>query len=298
MQMTFEYPERRTFQGADTALKKLVADQIDRLFELAERTDPELGADPHRKDARAFDALRAMSWLCEVLAGWAVDHGVGLALEGRQFLVNGPQDAQKLPGFIADRAEVDSHRHEIAGRNIRRYRTDVDAQTMRLAIHNVLRTGIGGLPPSISISLTDAIEALELGEVQPLLKAKKSSRKVTLRQLRLQLQAISFIAFRQALGASQFSAIEDVANAYGVSFDTVRGWEPRVRKALGSRKVDNERVGAKNAASYVALARKQRLTGQPFDPYASTFGSRHDDAALAAVGLEYRSLVGRADEHS
>lgn len=294
--MTFEYPERRTFQGADDEFRKLVTDQVARLFRLAECTDPELGTDPHRKDAHAFEALRIMSWLCEVLAGWAADHEVGLAIEGRQFLVNGPLDARKLPGFIEDQAEVDSHRHEIVGRNIRRYRTDVAPEAMRLAILNVLRTGIGGLPPSINTSLTDAIEALGLGEVQPLLKAKKSSRKVTLRQLRLQLRAIGFIAYRQALGASQFAAIEDIASAYGVSFDTVRGWEPRIRKELGSRRVDNERIGAKNLASHVLLARKQHLKGQPFDAAASSFGNRHNDAALATVGTEYRILVGRPDE--
>lgn len=295
--MTFEYPKRRTWQDKE-ALRDYAYRIVDHLLDEAEKTDPELGNSAHQKDIKAFGALRNMGWLAEALVGWAADHQVGLAVEKRQFLPLSPQDAQKLPDYIAERLEVDDHRHELVGRDIRRYRPQLDPEICRLALVNLLRPGLGTIPMALGADLSDSLQALELGETRPILSPKKASRKVTLAQRRLQLRAVAFIAYRQALGAKQFDAIGDVASAYGVELDTVRGWEPRLRKEIGSIALNGTRAGARNLASHVAAARKIALKGGMADPASLRLGDQLNDESLAKTGKEYRASLGRSDEQT
>ena len=66
------------------------------------------------KDLASFDALMQAGALTRAVAQWAIDHQIGLALEGLEFVPLVPQKTKRLPQYIEARSNVDSHRHELA----------------------------------------------------------------------------------------------------------------------------------------------------------------------------------------
>jgi|SRR6516165_6603648 len=81
---TDDYPRRMWNQPERD---KRVALLIDRLMELERKTDPKNGMQSAKgKDLAAFCALKIAGQLVSALAGWALDHQAGLALEGLEFV--------------------------------------------------------------------------------------------------------------------------------------------------------------------------------------------------------------------
>ncbi|MGC2712781.1 MAG: hypothetical protein WA366_05335 [Pseudolabrys sp.] len=96
--------------------KKYVALLIKRLEELEESTRPSAGAKTERdKDRAAFVALQTAGQLVDALAGWALDHQIGLALANLEFMPLGSSSLRTHPEYVAARVQVDSHRHEREG---------------------------------------------------------------------------------------------------------------------------------------------------------------------------------------
>ena len=72
---------------------------IRRLLELKKRSDPNGGeATASGKDLRAFAALETAGQLVEALAGWAIHHTCGRALEGLPFVPLQPSGTKTHPG--------------------------------------------------------------------------------------------------------------------------------------------------------------------------------------------------------
>jgi hypothetical protein len=108
-----DYPcrQHRTF-SEDKFLTLLV----DRLQELEQRTHPKDGLKSAKgKDDAALKALELAGVLVSVVAGWAIDHAAGLALEGLTFVPRAPHGEQDRPVFREAAARADNHRHERNG---------------------------------------------------------------------------------------------------------------------------------------------------------------------------------------
>ena len=56
-----------------------------------------------------------MSILVHLLAGWALDHLIGLAEEGLELEQFQPAWAHQYPEYLASRKDTDDHQHEING---------------------------------------------------------------------------------------------------------------------------------------------------------------------------------------
>jgi hypothetical protein len=89
---------------------------IDRLDELEKQTRSSLGSgSEERKDLAAFQALRAAGDLVQHVAGWAIDHQMGLAAAELKFVPLQPSGTKDHPQYLSERSMVDSHVHEKLG---------------------------------------------------------------------------------------------------------------------------------------------------------------------------------------
>ena len=231
---------------------KYVADLIDRLRDLERKTDPSLGEQSAKgKSLAALEALKVSSDLINALAGWALDHQAGLALKGPKLVQ--PRRA-KTPGHRGssnDRPTDDDHQHEWHGRSwIGRHGgpTDDPIVAKRWLI-NLLRglTSMHNLELMLTAVL--ALDASEYGEIHPILGATKRGRKVNWSILQLQLRAIAFVRYREANGVKKYKALEEVAKAFGVSVDTLRTWERRLRNEISQAEIAHQLAIAEEAGT-------------------------------------------------
>lgn len=243
----------RAGEGTE-AEERYVSILMNRLIELREQSDPSGGdASAIGKDLRALQALGYAGRLVKALAGWAIDHQVGLANENLSFVSLGPSQTRELPEYQEARRLFDNHSHELTGRQIAENLDPIDAGTARQIAINLLHSNAGAMPLQVAHRLSDALRALDMNDVQPILRTKSLGRKVTFEEQQLQMQAICFWKFRHATGLfNAASAQNAVAEAYGVSPEAIRTWEKRLRIGLGQLKVSREIGFSKNAASYVA----------------------------------------------
>ena len=131
---------------------------VSRLLDLRARTDPASTEGTAKgKDLLAFEALCVAGDLVEALAGWAIDHQIGLASEGLAFVPLQPSGTTNHPEYLEARAAVDNHRHEYAGAALRVSPDGLtDLTVARQLIINLLQANPGGFPPVIARMLMDA----------------------------------------------------------------------------------------------------------------------------------------------
>ncbi len=70
----------------------VVLPMVERMIEFRQRSDPRNESTAAGKDLNARMALRLARELTETLAGWAINHLVGLAVEGRESPGFAPHD--------------------------------------------------------------------------------------------------------------------------------------------------------------------------------------------------------------
>ena len=103
-----EYPRRKR-----KGRKKYITSLLNRLAELERRSDPSGGTNSAKgKDLAAFDALETAGELVRTVAGWAIDHQAGLAVEELSFVPLRPSQTKQHPQYRAQRDAVDDHKHE------------------------------------------------------------------------------------------------------------------------------------------------------------------------------------------
>lgn len=265
------------------ALKEHADLLIDRLLALRDESDPRT-TNGNDKDAMAFEALRVVGDLVDCLSGWAIDHQVGLALKGLEFVPRPPQEVRQLSDYGTAKAAVDSHEHEFKGVEHRGKLLPPDVQR-KVAI-NLLRANPGAFPGSVANGLEQGLRALEINDVLPILQSTPAGRKVEYRERILQLRALGFAQFRKATGLMTLAeGYEEVARAYGgVDAETIRHWEARLREDIGAVAVSAEIRFAKNAGSYIQKLKSERgrAWAQLEDDY------NYGKAALALAADEYR----------
>jgi hypothetical protein len=273
------YPKR--------AYRKLICKLLSELEQLREATDPTQGATTAAgKDAKAFQALRSAAVLTKVLAGWALDHQIGLALahcEHPPPLVDAKM--AKSPEYTQLRTAVDSHEHEKNGSAASLRQEPFETVAARQALINLLMPLSGYiLPVSLFIQVKEALQALNYGELLPILQPVKAGKKRKFIELNLQLAALAYVEFRWRSGqATKEEAEEIVANAFGVGSETLHTWERRnVPEGLGRLKMYRTLA---HAAAHAAAFKQVEKEDQAGKFFAEQIYGR---AALDRDGKEYR----------
>jgi hypothetical protein len=270
-----EYPNRKWKNKASR--KKYLAVLLDQLTELERRSHPKGGVSSAKgKDLAAFDALEIAGELVRTVAGWAIDHQAGLALAGLSFVPLQPSQTKAHPAYKAQRDAVDNHGHELNGANL--VHPIEDPCVARRLLIDLLRPNSGAFPVALVQSVIEAIAGLEFGECSPLFAPVKQGRKAGLRELRQQLRAIAFIEYRHRKGIKKGRAREDVAEAFGVSKDTVISWEKRLPGTVGQLEVLRTVAFAQNVAS----------RRNPNAEYM------YSDDALEVAGKKYQTILRKA----
>jgi hypothetical protein len=132
-----DYPRRRWGGSKDDYVIPLLG----RLKTLYEQSHPAAGSESAKgKDGAAFDALKIAGSLVEAVAGWALDHQVGLALKGLEFVPLQPSGTKQHPDYLKARQTVDDHIHEKTGAAA----LDFDSTVARKLLINLLRANSGG----------------------------------------------------------------------------------------------------------------------------------------------------------
>lgn len=265
MQDDFEKRTGLTFHSNRSrdraAHRKLVAELLVLLEKCEDGSEPAAGhsAAPG-KDRLAMQALGAAGELVRAVAGWAIDHQVGLAFADLGSLSSGAQSYRELPQFAEARAAVDDHRHEVAG-NSATVDELSDPHVIRRSAINLLQMNAGGWPAVVSDELRAALVSLDFNEVSPIVAPAGSGKKANRTELLLQLEALAFVEFRAASHvATRYQACETISAALAVSPETLRStWPKRVREALGTLLVAHRLAYAKNAAHPAAQERKNLL---------------------------------------
>jgi hypothetical protein len=261
-----------------------VDELIRRLLELKKRSDPNGGeATASGKDLRAFEALETAGNLVEALAGWAIHHTCGRALEGLPFVPLQPSGTKNHPEYKNLRARVDDHRHEHAGA---RLDDTADPTIARKILIGLIAGNAGAWPKELRDYVLHAFEEREYGKQSPLFAPLKTRKKIGLREKRSQLRAVCCVEYLCARGMKKYIAQEKVADAYNVSPETIRSWENRRRNDLGALEVSRQISFAKNHASN---AEKRAMRGEA--DKASTGESIYGEAALRKYGEQHRALA-------
>ena len=200
--MTDERRERgRKLQRAEDspnfADDPAVRDMLLRLDQLERQTDPQHPDSKSDKDALANKALRIVSELCAYVSGWAVDHKIGLAIEGFGNIPDLATQTSTL-AYKQIRESVNSHRHEAAGQS-----RDLPSGVQRKGLSNLFNAMASPFHKSLCDPLAEALEALEYGETLPIFEPVKKGRKRQFRELKLQLWALCFIEYQQVLGGEK-----------------------------------------------------------------------------------------------
>lgn len=277
---------QRTAQRRPKEHAKLIRLLIDRLEKLEKDTRPS-GGDKTAvgKDLAAFQALRVAGNLVEALAGWAIDHQIGLAMNRLEFVPLGPQSSRALPEYLAARKAVDSHSHEReasaahSGNAPDRFTPSVT----RLALKNLLLPNPGGFYGTLAAQLYEALDALEWGEQLSILEPVKTNAKIRYREIQCHLSALLYVEYERARGKKKKIAQEEVAEAFGISDETVRTWEKRIRTELGTLFV-NRRFGfAQNSGKSCS---KSSVPGD-----IEYSDSRYGRPALMKTATLYKALV-------
>ena len=238
---------------------------LDHILDLQERTDPDSCPDPSApscepadnslwpdgdevifhtgKDAAAHVALHNAFRLVEEAAGWAVSHRAGRALR-----------ESASSGEDGDSLTADAHEHEARGASLQG-ELEGDGPEADAAVRQVLSETLlwvaGAWGHNIAAptrELREGLQALDYGEVQPLLRpapGKRSGQSWTL--WRHRLRACEHLRFQVGYGIAEGVAAERVASAYGQSVDAIRKWTSRVNGQFpGARKEieDAHRAGA------------------------------------------------------
>jgi hypothetical protein len=89
----------------------------------------------------------------------------------------------------------------------------------------------------LSSMILSALEACDYGETHPMFRPTKKGRKVNWTILRSQLRALELVKYREGRGLKKFKAQEEVARALGVSVDTLRAWETRLKADFNHREI-------------------------------------------------------------
>ena len=276
-----ERTDRRTKKARgplreDTFVLKL----LEQLDQLEAETRPS-SSDPHQKDLKAFQALKSAAWLTSYVAGWAIDHQMGLAMNNLRFVPLQPSQTKKHPEYLSSRAKVDTHEHEKLGS--RYLFSEPDPVVTRHFIANLLQAMGGHLRAPTSFHT--ALLALDYGEILPQVAPIKTSKRSGLTELQCKLKAICFVEYEAAKGVRMEVSRDVVAEKFRTARRSVEGWEGQIRKFMSPLQIDSEKATAHNMGRmYRHTLAEDDLTGQD---YATWYENRVGLPALKRAAKAY-----------
>ncbi len=192
--------------------RELAISLLDQLISWHSETDPSGGdATADEKQYKANQALFFGQLLLDNLLDWAIYHSIGVDVSGTDL-----QQRQK--------GDADAHHFEVSGRD---WMPSDPAEAREILASSLLRFGM--IPPALRRPLGDALLALNLNEVKPLVEPSRSGRWGGSHSLfQIRKSAIMHVHFLWARGThNKKQAIDEVALALGASFETLRTWERR-----------------------------------------------------------------------
>lgn len=282
-----ELPDMKTGQSktklADDKFVQTILAQLDEL-ETTSRPSIDRGSEKS-KDLKAFRALHHAAWLMKYITKWAINHQIGLATNNLRFLPLHPKQTKNLPEYQAAKQAVDSHDHERAGGVFSAH--DASPETRRRITINVLSPLAGHLGLN---DLLEALKALETGEVLPILQQATNADKVRYTEARFQLEAVALVEYWTVIKNKKIRALELVSEAFGVPLHTLRGWESRLRKRLGTIEVNAAVSRARNFAKTFEIQDQSRKLGDEFahpEDFDFSFGPR----SAPEVGRRYQAFL-------
>lgn len=201
---------------------------IDRLFELRALTSPDTCTDPENvqcverkgKNELALWAVHLVNHIALRLCGWAFNHVIGRTVAAD------------------DCKSINSHQHEESGRT---YEAGANPRLDRSVLVSMLDCHSRTMPAHLEIQAREALQALDLGETRPLVRAEVTGRHHQAYSLAMaRLEAIKYAHFLIGQGRKRVVADEMVAKACGVSQHTLRSWQTRyLPQTLGKNRLLN-----------------------------------------------------------
>jgi len=261
---------------------------FERLFELAQQTDPLQLNTSVDKDFKAYEALKIIGNLTHSLAGWAVYHQIGLANKGLDWVSRQPSGTNENEEYLKKKQVVDSHEFEAFGRTFEDYGdapSPLDNRFYRQLLRNLLYPNPLRLPNEIKRSYLDSLDASKNNEATGFLDIPKAGHQENATEaIRLRLKAMEFVYFLKASGLNMLQARNCVGEAYGVGAERVRKWESELN---ASRSLDLERAKsfARNGWSSFAHYKKENNQEE-----ADFFEAQYNDQELARYGERFQAL--------
>jgi hypothetical protein len=224
--------------------KEVIQRIINALYQLECETHPTAGIDPsENKTAKAYVALGLVAKLGDDLAGWAVDHLAGVSIS--------ESNSREWP------SDHDSCEYEQRGML---YGFD-NPNLNRRVLENLLVALSPLVRGDVFTQTAKALQALEVHEVQSILRPTGQAHGPRYTLAWLRLKALEHVAFRRGRGDKKYLASDCVSSAYACSSTTLDNWRKRdVPNVLG-----HERVSAlcRKATTLGELARAEPDRGRP-----------------------------------
>lgn len=242
------------------------------------------------KGEKAASALRIAGNVVELMAGWAIDHMIGVELS----------EQKPLHKRAKEYSEYDSHLFEECGASYDWTDHKINRRVAATMVRELL-------PEILADELFTSLDALDAGEVLPMLEATthtgQKGPKLTLAHERM--KALKHVAYRQGKGMSGAKAREEVAEVYDHYVDkriTVRmiaDWKIRaVPSALSINHVTDilklvEHHG--NVTNCLIFGKPiEGLSHESLVMLANGFEEQYSNDALRADAQSYQELVGGA----
>jgi hypothetical protein len=270
---------------------------VEGLARLEIKTRPSKGkATEEDKDLHAQNALKLARKLVVAVAGWAIDHQVGLAfheLESLPRQIDGIRPRGKRD-YAARKAKVDQHEHERDGALI-----DFDQDDplfARRCLKYLLQRNQGALPPWLSEITLDGLQALHYGDdIPPIFAKNMADRKQSERVRRYQLQALAIIEYRKVLGITKTVSEGDIAEALDVKVGTIKDWRKDLPKIFGDYEVELELTFARNRGSaYDRKAiKKGKSSKEDLAILRKLADANYGEAALLTLANQYRAATNK-----
>jgi hypothetical protein len=230
------------------------------------------------KDVNARIALSLAASLFKDLAGWAVDHHVGLALAGVASAPKPINEEQPDEWHQQRTAAADSHEHEAAAAQY-----EFADPILNRQIAAQLLAVDAPLPSRLAYELVRALQALEVGERLAILDRAGRGDGVRYRQDELRRRAMLHLEYRAGLRIRADERIEQISSVYKISKSTVEQWRKEFKDELHDAK-----QRARNLGAHVYNA---KMNPQPGGQHIIELGENiYGNSALKFDGAAYYEL--------
>ena len=288
---TPQFPHREPFPLIDGGTREQAIEIVDWLLRLEQETHPRNSMVNGRvtgaiagKDENSRLAFMVANDLVELLAGWAINHQIGLVLNGTPGGAAAPHDG----GYSEAQRKADNHVHEAtaAGYDFS------DTKINRHILTELLDHGPGPFPISIIIEATDAFAALDMGEVQPFVAPARGVGKEfqSYTKWNLRYRAVLHVEYLRGMNHPRPDALGKVADAYGVESGTVEWWIRDVRKKLGNLPIKEMKGRVRRVGKTACRLKDQAFLSDQDKRLFERLSSKWGSVALTRNGNEFQQI--------